>query len=149
VTAVVKNGEIFTIKTNKGNYQSRALISATGTWHKPLIPNIPGRALFQGKQIHSAYYKNAAPYKDQKVLIVGEGNSGAQILAEISRVTKTSWATTKDPQYLPDDIDGRVLFNVASARYYAKQKGEEFDASKYNLGSIVMVPSVKDARNRG
>src|SRR5690606_17473132 len=34
------------------------------------------------------------------------------------------------------------------AKYYAQQKGEPFDTAKYNLGYIVMVPSVKDARSR-
>lgn len=148
VSNVVKNGETFTIQTDKGNYQSRALISATGTWHRPFIPIIPGQALFKGKQVHAAHYQNPKPFKNQKVLIVGEGNSGAQILSEISKVAKTSWATTHPPEYLPDDVDGRVLFNLASAKYYAEQKGEKFDVSKYNLGHIVMVPSVKEARER-
>jgi len=82
-------------------------------------------------------------------VIVGEGNSGAQILAELSKVADTRWATTKEPTFLPDDVDGRVLFNRASAKYYAEQKGESFDTSKLSLGNIVMVPSVKEARDRG
>src|SRR5690606_1333868 len=73
---------------------------------------------------------------------------GAQILAEVSRVSETAWATSRPPQFLPDDVDGQVLFDVASAQYAALQKGEKFDISKYNLGSIVMVPAVKEARSR-
>lgn len=148
VIEVIKDNDTFTIRTNKGVYQSSALISATGTWNRPFIPHITGEELFKGRQIHSADYKSPDQFKNQKVLIVGEGNSGAQILAEVSKVAKTSWSTTKAPQFLPDDIDGRVLFDVASAKYYAEQKGEKFDATKYNLGQIVVVPSVKDARVR-
>lgn len=83
------------------------------------------------------------------MLIVGEGNSGAQILAEVSKVANTSWATVKDPEYLPDDVDGRVLFDVATARYKAEKEGKKFNPKDYNLGNIVMVPIVKEARERG
>ncbi len=41
------------------------------------------------------------------------------------------------------------MFNVASAKYKAEQEGKPFDASQYNLGNIVMVPPVKEARQRG
>lgn len=88
-------------------------------------------------------------YPTREEVIVGEGNSGAQILAEVSKVADTRWATTKEPTFLPDDVDGRVLFNRASAKYYAEQKGESFDTSKLSLGNIVMVPSVKEARDHG
>jgi|SRR5690554_9401 len=145
---VVREQDAFLLSTDKSEYRSRTIISATGTWQKPFIPAIPGRALFTGTQLHSSRYQSPDLLKDKKVLIVGEGNSGAQILAEVSKVAQTSWATAKVPQFLPDDVDGRVLFDVASAKYYAEQKGEIFDDSKYNLGSIVMVPSVQEARHR-
>ena len=50
---------------------------------------------------------------------------------------------------MPDDVDGRVLFNVATAKYKAEKEGKKFDPSAYNLGNIVMVPTVKEARERG
>ncbi|MDZ7846986.1 MAG: FAD-dependent oxidoreductase [Owenweeksia sp.] len=103
---------------------------------------------FRASSFSSSEYREPDDLNGKKVLIVGEGNSGAQILAEVSKVAETEWATRKEPEYLPDDVDGRVLFDVASARYYAEQKGEKFDATKYNLGNIVMVPPVKRARER-
>lgn len=148
VLEVSRDGKLFTTKTTGGIYRSKTVISATGTFGKPFIPDVPGRECFKGEQLHSSEYKRPDDLQGKKVLIVGEGNSGAQILAEVSKVTQTTWATRKEPEYLPDDVDGRVLFDVASAKYYAEQKGENFDASKYNLGNIVMVPSVKEARER-
>ena len=149
VKEVRKEGDSFQIITSEKTYESRSVISATGTWTKPFIPDIPGKELFKGKQFHSASYKTPGAFQDQKVLIIGEGNSGAQILAEVSKVAETVWSTLKKPEFLSDDVDGRVLFDSASARYYAEQKGEKIDASQYNLGNIVMVPSVKEARTRG
>jgi cation diffusion facilitator CzcD-associated flavoprotein CzcO len=149
VQRVRQEGGAFVLQSSKGEYRSKAVISATGTWGKPYFPELPGRTLFQGEQLHSAHYKSPETFKDKRVLIVGEGNSGAQILADVSKVAATAWATRKPPQFLPDDVDGRVLFDVASAKYYAQQKGETFDAKKFGLGNIVMVPSVIDARERG
>lgn len=149
VNSVQRKNNMFQLSTNNGDFYSKTVVSATGIWERPFIPEVPGRENFKGKQLHASEYKNAEEFNSQKVLVVGEGNSGAQILADVSQVTKTAWATLHQPDFLPDDVDGRVLFNLASAKYYAEQKGEKFDPAKYNLGHIVMVPPVKEARDRG
>ncbi|PZF71619.1 ArsO family NAD(P)H-dependent flavin-containing monooxygenase [Taibaiella soli] len=148
VNAVYHNGLEFELNTSAGTYRCKALISATGNWNHPIIPDVPGKEGYQGTQLHSAHYKNANDLIGKRVLIVGNGNSGAQILAEVSKVATTVWAVQKEPEYLPDEVDGRVLFDIASAKYHALQSGKDFDAKQYSLGNIVMVPSVVDARER-
>jgi len=148
VIDVQKESDYFKIIADTSTYYSKSIISATGTWRKPFIPDVTGKDKFKGKQLHSAHYQGPEEFANKKVLVVGEGNSGAQILAEVSKDSDASWATRKIPEFLPDDVDGRVLFDQASAKYYAEKKGEKFDMSKYNLGNIVMVPSVKEARDR-
>lgn len=49
------------------------------------------------------------------VVVIGGGNSATQILAEVSTVAETTWCTRLPPQFMPDDVDGRVLFDVAWA----------------------------------
>jgi thioredoxin reductase len=149
VQSVTKEGEFFNIETSAGLFTSTKVISATGTYRKPFIPDIEGRATFLGEQLHSSLYKSPAAFTGKHVLIVGEGNSGAQVLAELSKVATCYWATQKDPEFLPDDVDGRVLFDSTSAIYYAKKQGVTLDVKKLNLGNIVMVPPVKEARDRG
>jgi thioredoxin reductase len=149
VNEVKKEGDEFVLHTSRGIYKSKAVISATGSWSKPFIPKLRNSDMFLGEQLHSAHYHSPEKYTGKKVLIVGEGNSGAQILAEISKVANTTWATQSPPEFLPDEVDGRVLFNVASAKYQAMKEGKKFDMTKYNLGNIVMVPPVKEARERG
>jgi putative flavoprotein involved in K+ transport len=144
---VAWDGELFTVFTDQGTYQSRTLVSATGTWTEPYLPEYPNRYMFSGYQVHSAFYQNAASFEGQKVLIVGGGNSGAQILAEVSKVADTKWVTLEEPRFLPDEVDGRYLFNAASQRYRAMQAGK--NERPPSLGDIVMVPSVKEARARG
>ena len=148
VISITKVAELFHVKTSQGDFKAKVILNATGTWENQLIPNVEGRNEFKGEQIHSAHYQNASEFIGKKVLVVGEGNSGAQILAEVSKVTYVKWATKNPPCFLPDDVDGYYLFNLATAKYHAEKKGETFQAENYSLGNIVMVPSVKEARER-
>lgn len=146
VEAVEPAGDQLAIKLEDGRIlRARAVVSATGTWGAPFIPDYPGNALFQGTQLHSAHYRNPQAFSGQRVMIVGGGNSGAQILADISAVAETIWVTTKEPVFLPDDVDGRVLFERASARV----RGDFEQNATTTLGDIVMVPPVRAARDRG
>lgn len=149
VTAVRKTSEGFDVKAGEVTFVSKAVIAATGSWNAPYIPDVKGRQDFWGVQLHSAYYKTPQSFVGAKVLVVGGGNSGAQILAELSKVTETVWSTLTPPTFLPDDVDGRVLFNIATQKYLAQKEGKPYNPSNYSLGSIVMVPSVVDARERG
>lgn len=140
---------LFEIQSDRGLYLARTVISATGTFRDPIVPHYRGYEQYEGLQLHSSQYKSPETLAGKRVLIVGGGNSGAQILAEVSKVADTSWVTLEEVSFLPDDVDGRVLFDQASARYYAMQKGEPIDPYRYSLGSIVMVTTVKEARERG
>ncbi|RZL16810.1 MAG: NAD(P)/FAD-dependent oxidoreductase [Hymenobacter sp.] len=135
----------FTVLTDQGTWQARAVVCATGSWSQPFLPTYPGLDNFKGQQLHSAFYQNAAPFAGQRVLVVGGGNSGAQLLAEVSRVAATTWVTEQEPRLLPDEVDGRVLFTQATQRYHA---GPAAPAPP-RLGDIVMVDEVKQARARG
>ena len=146
VRAVERDGERLRLRLkDQRSLTARAVVSATGTWGAPYIPDYAGRGLFRGIQLHSAHYRNPQPFAGKRVLIVGGGNSGAQILAEVSEVAETIWVTLKEPVFLPDDVDGRVLFERASARVL----GDVDQAATTTLGDIVMVPPVKEARDRG
>jgi len=56
-----------------------AVVVATGYSNEPLLPDWPGRDSFAGELVHSADYRNAEPYRGRDVLVVGAGNSGAEI----------------------------------------------------------------------
>lgn len=145
VQSVERADDHLEVVTYKGNFAARMVVSATGTWSHPFIPEIEGHDLFEGTQIHSAHYVRPEDYAGQRVLVVGGGNSGAQIVAELAPVAHTVWVTTHDPLFLPDDVDGRVLFERAVAR----MKAPPSDIPVGGIGDIVMVPPVKAARARG
>ena len=145
VESVERTGDHLEVVTNNGRFAALAVVSATGTWSHPYIPEIEGRDAFKGVQVHSAHYVRPDDYSGQTVLVVGGGNSGAQIVAELAPVARTLWVTTQDPLFLPDDVDGRVLFERAVAR----MKAGPSDTPVGGIGDIVMVPPVKEARRRG
>src|SRR5690606_7073281 len=60
-----------------------------------------------------------------------------------------SWITQTPPQFLADDVDGRVLFLRATERLKAQQEGRNVEQPIGGLGDIVMIDSVKEARERG
>jgi putative flavoprotein involved in K+ transport len=155
VKSVKSSGELLEIETSDGIYRSKTVVSATGSWQKPFIPEYPGREEFAGVQIHSANYRSPDQFAGKRVLVVGAGNSGAQIIAEMSIFADATWATLEEPRFLPDDVDGRVLFDAASEKYRAltaSTAGDSSVASKPKsrdlLGSIVMVEPVREARDR-
>lgn len=138
-----------TVHSDTGSWRARAVINATGTWRAPYIPSYPGQEAFRGRQLHSAGYSRAGAFSGQRVLVVGGGNSGAQIFAEVSKVADASWVTTSPPSFLPDDVDGRVLFERATERWRAQLEGRPSTVPVGGLGDIVMVPPVREAREGG
>lgn len=150
VSGVVRSGAGFAVQAGDRRWTARTVVSATGSWRRPFTPDVPGRADFAGTQLHSAQYRRPEPFAGQRVAVVGGGNSGAQILAEVSRwAADTLWVTQEPPAFLPDDVDGRVLFERATARWRAQQEGRSADALPGGFGDVVMVPALVEARARG
>lgn len=61
-----------------------AVVVATGTNHTPRIPEWPGRDAYRGELLHAGQYRNAAPYAGRDVLVVGIGNTGAEIAVDLA-----------------------------------------------------------------
>ena len=148
VASVHREGGHLRVETDRGDIVARAVVAATGTAAAPHAPDVPGRGAFGGVQVHSSAYRSAAPFAGQRVLVVGGGNSGAQVLAEVSAVADASWVVERTPRFLPPDVDGRVLFDAATARYHALQNGED-PGRPYGLGDVVQVPQVREAKADG
>ncbi|WP_231123493.1 ArsO family NAD(P)H-dependent flavin-containing monooxygenase [Nocardioides sambongensis] len=137
-----------TIHTDTTTFAATAVVSVTGTWQRPFWPSFPGARDFRGRQLHAADYQRPEEFTDQHVVVVGGGNSAAQILAEISTVAGTTWVTQRPPRFLADDVDGRALFLAARQRIQALAAGRDHPGVG-GLGDIVMIDSVKEARGRG
>ncbi|QTD99184.1 flavin-containing monooxygenase [Streptomyces cyanogenus] len=60
-----------------------AVVVATGFNHTPRVPDWPGREGYGGELLHAGGYRNAEPYRDRDVLVVGIGNTGAEIAVDL------------------------------------------------------------------
>ncbi|WP_434091394.1 flavin-containing monooxygenase [Streptomyces bluensis] len=60
-----------------------AVVVATGYNHTPRLPDWPGRDGYTGELLHAVEYRNATPFADRDVLVVGIGNTGAEIAVDL------------------------------------------------------------------
>lgn len=72
------------VATNTGNYRGSHVVVATGYNRVPNVPHWPGQETFPGRIIHSRKYTNADAFRDARVLVVGFGNSGAEIALDLA-----------------------------------------------------------------
>ncbi|MDY0946337.1 NAD(P)-binding domain-containing protein [Frigoribacterium sp. CFBP9039] len=113
------------VDTTAGAWEARVVINATGTWNAPRVPDLPGRDVFTGRQLHTRDYVSADEFAGLRVAVVGGGISAVQLLDEISRVATTLWYTRREPVFLDHDftlsLDGvdverRVAADAAAGR---------------------------------
>ena len=60
-----------------------AVVVATGYNHTPHMPDWPGRDTYTGELLHAGEYRNAKPFAGHDVLVVGVGNTGAEIAVDL------------------------------------------------------------------
>jgi putative flavoprotein involved in K+ transport len=72
------------VTSDCGEWRARVMVLATGQYGTPIVPAWPGCADFAGQIIHSAEYRNAHSYRGKRVLVIGIGNSGAEIAADLA-----------------------------------------------------------------
>ncbi|MCX2164077.1 NAD(P)-binding domain-containing protein [Corynebacterium auriscanis] len=126
------------------------IVAATGTWSQPFIPTLPGS--YAGQQWHSANYPGPVPFQGASVAVVGAANSGAQIAGDLvadPNVGPVTWFTRHEPRWMPDDVDGRVLFRRSRERLLAIQRGEPDPGPDSQLGDIVALPHLQRLRDAG
>jgi putative flavoprotein involved in K+ transport len=73
----------WSLETSNGDVEAGAVVVATGYNHTPYMPEYPGRDGFEGELLHASQYRNAEPYRGRDVLVVGSGNTGAEIAVDL------------------------------------------------------------------
>ncbi len=83
VDRVDREDGAWNLTTPSGSLKTRATVIAGGYNHTPHLPPWPGKDSFKGELLHSASYKNADRFRGRHVLVVGTGNSGAEIAVDL------------------------------------------------------------------
>ncbi|WP_419886983.1 flavin-containing monooxygenase [Neobacillus niacini] len=110
VTKVDKEENCFRLYTNQGEYQCKNVIVTTGPFQEPYIPEFSQHLSEKIQQLHSSQYKNPSQLQHGTTLVVGGGNSGAQIAVEISHVRNVYLSVGQPIRYLPQDIGSKSIF---------------------------------------
>ena len=78
------SGSAWTLDTSAGTRTARQVVLATGYSRVPVVPAWPGQDSFQGVLVHSSQYREPSPYRGRHVLVVGAGNSAAEIAVDLA-----------------------------------------------------------------
>lgn len=73
------------VQTQDSEYISKWLVVATGENAEPVFPDVVGLDKFNGHVLHTSKYKSGSEFKNQKVLVIGCGNSGMEVSLDLCR----------------------------------------------------------------
>jgi putative flavoprotein involved in K+ transport len=79
-----RTGEEWTAETDGAPLRARQVVLACGYNREPVLPAWPGQESFRGEIRHASRYANADPFRGKDVLVVGAGNTGAEIAADLA-----------------------------------------------------------------
>jgi putative flavoprotein involved in K+ transport len=92
---------IWRLDTSSGEIRTPAIVLATGNYSAPTIPAWPGLNRFNGRVVHSGDFTNAWPYRGRDVLVVGAGNSAADIAVQLANDgARRIWLAVRTPPHL-------------------------------------------------
>ncbi|MFO0575976.1 MAG: NAD(P)/FAD-dependent oxidoreductase [Polyangia bacterium] len=131
----------------------RALVVATGYNRVPLLPTWLGDAEFRGPRLHSSAYKSGRAYRGKRVLVVGAGNSGAEIALDLWECGAEVGMSVRSPVHvvprdllgIPAQVTSLQLFSrlpprVADRLSLLALRGVYGDLSRYGLRTPDLGP---------
>ena len=96
-TRIDRNTSGWQVHTTSGTWSGSAVVVATGDTRLPYLPDWPGRDAYTGTLVHSADYRESSPYRGRQVLVVGAGNSAAEIALELADVCRQVDLSVRTP----------------------------------------------------
>ncbi len=102
------------VRTQDARYQAMNLVIAAGYNREPYLPNWPGQDAFGGVVMHSSQYRNGEPFRKQKVLVVGFGNSGGEIAIDLWEHGAQPGLAVRSPvNVIPRELLGIPILTIA------------------------------------
>ncbi len=103
------------VKTTNGTFYAAHVVFATGRDSVPHIPDWPGLASFEGEVLHAAALGDVARFDGKRVLVVGAGNSGSDVLNHLARhhPAEVVVSVRHGPAIVPSHVFGFPLHRAA------------------------------------
>ncbi len=136
VETIRQEGKGFVVLTEDGREMpASGIVAASGSFSNPYRPRLPGENSFTGELSHVAEYRNPTPYTRKRVVVVGAGDSAAQVANELAPLATVSIACRHPVRFIPQRLGGKDV------HYWFRETG--FDTlpavwlSKITGGSVV------------
>ncbi|HLT07516.1 MAG TPA: NAD(P)/FAD-dependent oxidoreductase [Cyclobacteriaceae bacterium] len=114
---------LFQIQTSRTSYTAEKVIIAAGFCERPNLP--PWATDLSIPYIHSNQYKNPISIKGKQILLVGTGNSAAQIGAELTKHFEVDWSMNKKPKFASLHLFGKNIISLGKAFGYLDKAASE------------------------
>ncbi len=112
VDRVWREGERYVVIAGERRFEADHVVVAMASYQAPRIPDFANALDTRITQLHSSRYKNAGQLRPGGVLVVGAGNSGADIVMDVARSHRT-WLSGRHPGHIPFRIESRVARFIA------------------------------------
>lgn len=110
--------ERWRVRTPRGTYTARFLITGTGHLADPMLPDIPGLAEFTGDIFHSARWDHSVELAGKRVAVVGTGASAIQVVPELAETVAELTVFQRTPAW----VIPRIVkpYSAATRRRFAR-----------------------------
>ena len=105
VNRLSREGEHFVVSAGDRHFAANNVVVAMATFQCPRVPSFAQKLDPGIVQMHSSEYRNPSQLQDGGVLIVGAGNSGAEIALEVAQ-SHSTWLSGRDVGHIPFRIEG-------------------------------------------
>jgi putative flavoprotein involved in K+ transport len=119
VEKLSRDDDRFVVETQEAVFEAENVVVAMADFQRPRVPEFAEKLDPDIVQLHSLEYRNPSQLRDGAVLVVGAGNSGAEISLELSRIHRT-WLSGRDTGHMPFRIEGaasRLLLAPLALRF--------------------------------
>lgn len=153
VVLIKRDNDGWITKTKTSTFHSQRVVVATGYNRSPYTPIWEGLSKFKGTILHSNQYRNPKPFVGQKVLIIGIGNTGAEIALDLYEHGALPFISVRGPvNVIKRDILGRpaqlsaIMFSKLGPKAYdwiarRIQRWTVGDLTQYGLPASTLAPS--------
>jgi putative flavoprotein involved in K+ transport len=149
VTSLTQRDGAYVVATGDEEFTATQIVVATGPFQVPFVPPITDELDESVTQIHSAAYRNPAQVPEGHTLVVGGGNSGFQIAAELAATGKVDLAVGQRVPSLPQRLLGKDLFWWLSAIRFMKVNTDSRLGRKLAKRDVLIGSSPRGLRRSG
>lgn len=125
---IYRNNETWMVKCKDREFTTKNVIVATGKNRIPKVPKWKGQENFRGKIFHASKYKNPENLGGKKVLVVGMGNTGAEIALDLAESNiEVGISVRSEVVFVPRDILGNSV----------QESGKRLEKLPFGIGDII------------